>query len=232
MSNSNKTLSRNEFRELIINPLEKAFGLKVYWNGSESKKAGLGELTGNCLGTSFIERDNFPIVIRFSKNNLSVLDTLIHEIAHSCLHGLNSYGFELCDYAQEIEAETVSFRVFESLGLVSQGQSSCIEEYELKYRNKYGHDYKNDTRLKLVNNLSDKIIGLLKKSLKDIKALSSKNTTQKRLDYKYMVQCEICGTKWYYKRKTNIIKKDAEDCWCGNCGKEKSLNELTVLELN
>lgn len=226
-----KTLTRSEFRKAFIRPLEEAFGFNVYWNGKECRNAGLDELSGNACGESHLTKANSPIVLRFSKNNVSMIDTLIHEVAHSYLHGKGTLGYTVCPYAREIEAETVSLKVFNSMGIPLQGQLSYIQEHKDLYfkKHKEQHDFKE--REDIINKLVLDIVEVLKDNSKFIKSLKAKSPTRKRTDYKYMVQCEICGYKWYYKRKCKIITTNAEGCWCSYCGKEKSIDELTVIDL-
>ena len=226
-----KTLTRSEFRKVFIRPLEEAFGFKVYWNGRECKNAGLDELTSNSCGESHITKANSPIVLRFRKNNISMIDTLIHEIAHSYLHGKGTQGYKICHYAREIEAETVSLKVFNSMGIPLQGQISYIREHKDMYFKKHKERYDFKEREDTIDKLVLDIVEILKDSSNVIKSLKDKSPTRKRTDYKYMVQCEICGHKWYYKRKCKIVTTNAEGYWCGYCGKEKSINELSVIDL-
>lgn len=232
MSNlKNKTLNRTEFRNFFIKPLEKTFGFKVYWNGAECKNAGLEELSSDANGTSFSNEKGFPIVLRFKKNNVLMLSVLIHEYAHSYLHRKGVSGYDLCRNAYEIEAETVSLKVFKLLGIPYGNQLIYINRHQEQYHSKKGEYYKFGDRENLLNEFSFEIFNLLKNNISLIKSLNDTDPTRKRISYKYRIQCEVCGKQWYYKRKTNIIKKNAKGCWCGGCGKEKSLNLLTVTEL-
>ena len=226
-----KTLTRSEFRKVFIRPLEEAFGFKVYWNGKECKNAGLEELSGNACGESYTTKENSPIVLRFSKNNILMISSLIHEIAHSYLHRKGTEGYSICNYASEIEAETVSLKVFNSMDIPLQGQISYIQYHEGMYYKKHNDIYDIKEREYIIDKLVSDIVNILKDNSKIIKSLKDKAPTRKRTEYKYMVQCEICGYKWYYKRKCKIVTTNAEGYWCGYCGKEKSINELTVIDL-
>ena len=73
---SKKILTREEFRDSFIKPLEDRFGYKVYWNSKTLKEIKLESTTAR--GMSYTSSDGFPIVMKYTKDNLDMLNTLVH----------------------------------------------------------------------------------------------------------------------------------------------------------
>lgn len=219
-----KVLTKMEFKNYFMNPLEKRFGFKSYWNGKDLELIDISPIQGNYYGMSYTMRLDAPIALRYRKNNLDMLRTLIHEYAHSFLHRKGVYGYELSKHMKEVEAETVAKNVFKILDLEYQN-----EWYIPKYLKRSTEDelkeFKSNKRQNLIKKLSRDISDTLYANIGLIMDLNAKN------EYKYKVSCECCENIWYYKNESKIIKNKAEGYWCRSCGKNKSINRLRIEKL-
>lgn len=221
------TLSKDEFYSNFIKPLEELFGFKTYWNSKTLLEIGLKPITGTYSGQSYIYKDGCPIVLKYKKNTYHMLSTLIHEYSHSYLHGKqNELGCDLDKNIMEIEAETVTKKVFEKLDLEYLNQwyiphyfNSCkanvLESYEeIKYERDEEIDW-----------LADNIVNLYKDNISLIKKLNKEKVSNK---VKYTVTCPCCNRVWEYKRKAKIIDKNAKGFWCPVCSEKKTKDKLIV----
>ena len=220
----NKMLTRDEFRETLIKPLEDKFGYKVYWNGKESKVVGL-KVKSRCYGVSYTSRSSAPIVLTYRKNTLDMLRILVHEIGHSYLHNKKELGYKLPKARKEVEAESVVIKVFEILKLNYTG-GEYIEHYYEKCSELERVHYSKLNREALIDSLVKDIVDILKDKVEFIKSLNSNDS------FKYIVSCPICGNEWKYKRKSKVIQLNGKGCWCRTCGKEESLDRLIIEEVN
>lgn len=230
---SNVILNRNDFYKEFISPLEEAFGFKTHWNGKHVEEIGLEQLSSNYNGMSFCTRVNAPIIIKYRKNSYDMFRTLIHEYAHSYLHSkdYNSDGYSLKRPFKEVEAETVSKKVFEKLGL-EYLNTWYIPHYSKKCKQKDLDNYDEYTRNMQIDSLVDEIADIFKYKADLINSLNRENQINKNaIDYKYTVTCPCCNMVWKYKKKAKIIKVNAKNFWCTTCGKEKSKDKLVVKEL-
>lgn len=224
-----KVLSREEFRKAFIEPLENKFKFKVHWNSKELIYLGLKPTPSHYKGVSYCSREGCPIVMKYRKNTLDMLATLIHENAHSYLHNMSKkVGYNLSKNMKEYEAESVVKEVFNILNLEYQR-----EDYILHYYNKCSSneifECNQLKRYDLIEQLAKEISDLLFPKINLIKELNSH--TEKE-SFKYQVYCKCCNkiiSK--YKRKSNIIKCNAKDYYCIRCGKDESLNQLVVSEI-
>lgn len=224
-----KVLSRDEFRKAFIEPLENKFKFKVYWNSKELIHIGLKPTEKR--GASYCYTEGYPIVMRYTKNNLDMLNTLIHEYGHSYLHNKSEeFGDSLSRHMQEYEAESVAKEVFNLLDLeyseekyISKHYNKC-SSYEIFKCNQA-------KRYDLIKSLAKEIADLLFPKLNLIKELNAHSNKAKE-PFKYQVYCKSCNkiiSK--YKRKSKIIKCNAKGYYCISCGKDKSINQLIVSEI-
>lgn len=223
---NNCKLSKKEFEELFIKPLEDVFGYKVFWSGNESKSAGLKTVSGNYTGWSYTSRKDAPIVLRFSSNQLHLFKALIHEYAHSHLHKIGSKGEKLTHHIKEIEAETVAKKVMELLN-VPYTEHWYIPYHQNKCKDNDFCNYNYDDRNIIMQKMSEDIANIFSSKVNTIKSLVSENNL-KQTSYKYKVVCSCCNKEWFYKRKCKIIIENAKGYWCTICGKTKSFDKLTV----
>lgn len=232
----NIILNREEFYDEFIYPLECEFGFKTYWNSKNLEELGLKQISSNCNGTSFTSRVNCPIVLRYRQNSYNMFRTLIHEYAHSYLHGKynNPYGYSLNSPIQEVEAESVAKKVFEKLGL-EYLNGWYIPKYLKKCKQEDLDKYDKDTREKEIASLVHKIVDIFNDEdyIKFINSLNKENVKKihKSEDIKYTVTCPCCNTVWEYKRKVDIIKTNAKGYWCVSCGEEKTKDKFIVKAL-
>lgn len=225
--NKELVLNRDEFRELFIEPLEAEFGYKTYWNSKNLEDIGLKPTTNR--GVSYTSREDSPIVLRYTKNSLDLLNTLIHEYAHSCLHSKKKLNQSMSSNMKEVEAETVARKVFEKLNL-KYTELSYIEKHLKKCSTKEIFHWE-DSRKYEIYDLASTISSLISPKQNTINKLNSTDTINKKEDYKYHVKCPLCKTTWKYKRKSNIIKTKAKNHYCNRCGKKDTLGKLTVSEI-
>ena len=223
----NIVLNREEFRNLFIKPLEDEFGYKTYWNSKHLKDIGLEPTT--CKGTSYTTREDSPIVLCYTKNSLDLLNTLIHEYAHSCLHNKKILDKSISNNMKEVEAETVAKKVFEKLNL-KYTELPYIDKH-LKRCSAKEISYWEDCRKYEIYDLANKISSLFFSKQNTINKLNSTDTINKKESYKYHVKCPLCKNTWKYKRKSNIIKTKAKKHYCPMCGKQNTLGKLIVSEL-
>ena len=219
-------LNRDEFRELFIKPLEAEFGYKTYWNSKSLEDIGLKPTTHR--GVSYTSREDSPIVLRYTKNSLDLLNTLLHEYAHSCLHSKKTLNQSISSDMKEVEAETVARKVFETLNL-KYTEISYIEKHLKKCSAKEVSNWE-DSRKYEIYDLANIMSSLISSKQNTISKLNSTDTINKKEDYKYHVKCPLCKTTWKYKRKANIIKTKAKNHYCSKCGKSTS-GKLIVSEI-
>lgn len=207
-------ITKDSFRNMFINKLERYFGFRCYWNGKEAQKLGL-----NCnrsLGCSYSNLVGRPIVLKFRNDTLGMFSTLIHEYAHSYLHYENSLNG--CE--REIEAETVAKKVFNLLGLDVTKHNKYITIFENKYLKKYGEKYVlRPSRMSKIMRLVKIIFNLFYKQKKIIKNLNNIITVAKPRKI-YQIICKDCG-KVVATRKT--LKGALNLChdYISYCCKEK-----------
>ena len=223
-----KVLTREEFRDSFIKPLEDRFGYKVYWNSKNLKEIGLKPTSSR--GSSYTRRDGFPIVMKYTKDNLDMLNTLIHEYGHSYLHNVNEVGYKLSDNMQEFEAESVAIRVFEILKIEYLGGNYADRHY-LKCSASEIFNCKQKKRATLIESLAREISSVLYSKVNLINQLNDCCESRKEESYKYKISCPLCDNVWKHKRTTKIIKNNAKGCYCPNCGEDKTLNRLVVEKL-
>lgn len=220
-----KILTREEFRSSFIKPLEDKFKYKVYWNSKDLKEVGLESTYAR--GVSNTDIDGFPIVMRYTKNSLDMLNTLVHEYGHSHLHNKNEKGFNLSKNMKEFEAESVAIRAFELLNLDYPGGNYADRHY-LKCSFTEIAKCREKKRELLIESLAKDISDVLRSKVSLIKELNSTFENRQEENYKYKIVCPFCNNVWKYKRATKIIKNKAKGCYCNACGKEKTLNKLFV----
>lgn len=224
------TLNRDEFREHFIKPLESEFGYKVYWNGKHLKDLGLPYARKR--GYSCTSKKEAPIVLRYTKNSLDLLNTLFHELGHSYLHNKSiGLGCDLSQNIKEFEAETVAIKTFQKLKInyidgdyANRHYLRCSEDEKLRF--------KHENRIEIIESLATRIANILSSEVEFINTLnksSQKNEKHKKEDYKYKVTCPICKTAWKYKRSsTKIIKNSAKGYYCNKCGKDATKDKLII----
>lgn len=220
-----KILTREEFRDSFIKPLENKFKYKVYWNSKDLKEVGLKPTTAR--GVSYTHVDGCPIVMGYTKNSLDMLNTLIHEYGHSYLHSIEEEGYHLSHHMKEFEAESVAIRVFELLNLDYPGGNYANKHY-LKCSFSEIHKCKEKKREISIEFLAKEISNILNPKVNLIKELNSSFDKRQKEDYKYKILCPLCNREWKYKRASETIKNKAKGCYCSNCGKDKTLNKLIV----
>lgn len=220
-----KILTRDEFRDFFIKPLENKFQYKVYWNSKDLKEVGLESTTAR--GVSNTDIDGFPIVMRYTKNSLDMLNTLIHEYGHSHLHNKNEEGFNLSKNMKEFEAESVAIRAFELLNLDYPGGNYANKHY-IKCSYWEIAKCRKKQRELLIEALAKDIANVLNSKVSLIKELNDTFKSRQEESYKYKIYCPFCNNVWKYKRKTETIKNNAKNCYCNRCGKDKTINKLIV----
>lgn len=220
-----KILTRQEFRDSFMSPLEDNFGYKIHWNSKNLKEVGL-EST-NVRGVSYTSDTGFPIVMSYTQNTLDMLNTLIHEYGHSHLHNINESGYKLSDNMQEYEAESVAIRVFEMLEIEYPG-GNYANEYYLKCSNSEIVNCKRNNREALIETFAKEISNIFYSKANLIKQLNNHSKDRKKESYKYQISCPLCDNTWRFKRPTKRIKKNAKGCYCPSCGKSKTLDKLIV----
>lgn len=222
---SKKILTREEFRDSFIKPLEDRFGYKVYWNSKTLKEIKLESTTAR--GMSYTSSDGFPIVMKYTKDNLDMLNTLVHEYGHSCLHNINEPGYKLSDNMQEFEAESLAIRVFEMLKIKYLGGDYADVHY-LKCSTSEIFDCKKKNRGALIESLAKEISNVLCSKVNLINQLNDCSKSRKEEAYKYKITCPFCNDVWKHKRATKAIKNNAKGFYCPNCGEDKTLDKLVV----
>lgn len=225
-------LSKKEFRELLITPLEIEFNTKVYWNGKESMQAGFSKI--NELGTCFFE-DGGAIVLQFSKNRETVFTTFIHELAHFVLHE-KLQDDEISEIEGEIEAESVVKELYRLLNLDFRKSHNYIKGYQEDYWNMnngktYEYDYEKieSLALKIFKVYKrEKVLRAIKDMHKEFKSLKGLRVSQ---PFKYEVICPCCEKRiGRYKNRNSSVFKSPEECYCGNCG-DKTKGKLLIREI-
>lgn len=132
------TMTKAEFRKKVVAPLIEKFGYAIVFNGAEAEGMGLRSTGGSYLGLSFTGRKGKPIVLRWQRDFYATVQTLFHEIGHSCLHGKGS-GFKGGKNLKEMEAEMVAREACRLLGLPyragfrSNPNVNYIEFYRKRY---------------------------------------------------------------------------------------------------
>ena len=223
-------LSRDEFKEIFINPLEKLFGYKVYWNSKKVQDIGLELLSSSTNGCSYISKSDAPIILKYRKSNLNMLTTLIHEYGHSCLHNINNkQGYILPENIKELEAEILSKEVLDLLGLKYQRALNYIILLE-KCSDKEMNFWQTSNRKNQIHDLAKQIANVLTSRLALVNNLESSNIYRYK-PYKYTITCPICGQTWKYKKASKIIKNNAKGSYCSKCGKDETLDKLIVEKL-
>lgn len=223
-----KILTRDEFRNSFIKPLEDKFNRKVYWNSKNLEKIGLKST--HARGVCYTSIDGAPIVLKYSKNSLDMLNTLIHEYGHSYLHNKNESGHKLSDNMQEFEAESVAIRVFEMLNIEYPGGNYAGRHY-LKCYSSEIFSCKQKNRNALIESLAKDISNILSSNVDSIRQLNNHFEDRKKESYKYKISCPTCDNVWKRKRMIEIIKNNAKGCYCPRCGEDKTLNKLVVEEI-
>lgn len=225
-----KTLSRDEFREHFIKPLQKEFGYTVFWNGHVLEYFGLDKLGPNVRGTSFSNERGFPVALKYTKNSLDLLNTLLHEYTHSCLHNRYKYT-ELSSDMEEFEAETVAIKTFQKLNInyvdgdyAQERYNKCSEDEKLKYEN--------SNRMETLDVLATRFANILSPKVELIKTLntsSQRYKKHKKEGYKYKVTCPVCKAVWKYKRSSaDMIKCNAKGYFCEKCGPKATLDKFII----
>lgn len=230
MSNKSIILNRKEFREAFIKPLEDAFGYKTYWNSKKLTQIGLEPIS--VRGVCFSSRVDSPIVLTYTKDNLDLLNTLIHEYGHACFHNKKCKGRPSSKNMREVEAETLAKEVFRILNL-NYKESSYINKHLSKCTSEELYIWENSRKEKIYK-LADKIAKVLSDKISILNKLNPDyiNITIRREEYyKYKIVCPICNSFWRYKRMSKIVKTNAKNCYCPRCGESKTMNKLIVKEI-
>ena len=229
MSNS-ITLNRKEFREAFIKPLEDAFGYKTYWNSKKLTKIGLKQIS--VRGTCFSSRDDSPIVLTYTKDNLDLLNTLIHEYGHACFHNKKDNARPSSKNMKEVEAETLAKEVFRILNLKYK-ESYYIDKYLSKCTSEELYIWENNRKEK-VYKVANEIAEILSSKISILNKLNPDYiniSIRKEEYYKYKIICPICDSYWRYRRMCKVIKTNAKNCYCPHCGESQTMNKLIVKEI-
>lgn len=227
---NNTTITKQEFHDNFMVLLSEKLGYKSYFNSKNLINLEIKPILSDILGTCYLSRPGKPIVIKYRKGlQKEMLGTLIHEYAHAILHGEEKVDFN--NYLKEVEAETVAQNVLKYFS-IDNITPDYIDSYKKKVSESELNNYYKMQRNYLVEKLSNEIIEILKVKYSLIEKLSNNNSISRTKEvYKYNVICPCCTHVFKYKRKAEIIKKNAKGYWCSRCGKEKTYNKLTVVEI-
>lgn len=114
-------LTKKQTIEKLFVPLEKEFGIKIFFNGQQP--VGLSDSKG-FLGIAYTHTTNKSIVLRWQRVFSDTVQTLFHEIGHAALHGKGS-GCRKGKYYREAEAESVAKRACELLSVPYRACFKC-----------------------------------------------------------------------------------------------------------
>lgn len=228
-----KKIDRKEFFNCFVNPflkdnyMKKEHPFEFYWSGKDADK--LGYKLKGAYGKAINVGHKRVVLISFRTNQLHTFKTFIHEIGHIMLkhYKVDTNKYTKC--RKEIEAETVTKRVFLKLSLPYEFDY-YIDGYMKDYIKLYGCDYYFDEGINSrIDMIVDKICSLIGEKVDVIKELP--DIKKKRIaSYKYKVICPFCNSEWLYKKQTKLVKRNGIGFYCVSCGK-KSTNKLIVENL-
>lgn len=230
-----KVITKKEFHDWFVTPIEQHFNIKCYWNGKKVEEVGLNQLKSNLAGICYTSKYDTPIIIKYFKDrSVSMFRTLIHEYAHAKLHVIGTVGNSFSCNIKEIEAETVAKLVFLELKMDYTNYTYYIRKYEKKCsRQELLGYYEREDRKVLINKLVEEIIGIYKPMNKKLSYLSYKPKLKNNHNgYKYEISCPCCNQVWKYKKSNaKIVKSKGMGFYCKKCGREKTLNKLGYKEV-
>ena len=224
--NMNRDIFYNEFIKPFIEDdyIKKEYNIDFYWSGYEANLHGY-KAGSDCYGVCYWENNGSVIVLKYRTDLQDTLATFIHELGHAILH----LNFDEERLIREIEAESVTKEIFESLGIEYKRNRNYEDKYYAKYRKKY--DVYDTEKADLYEFVIDLVVSKLSPKLDLIKSLPNKKLERKRQENKYTVECPLCNTIWKYKRLCKIVSTNAKGYYCCNCGKEKTKDKLIVKTL-
>lgn len=209
--------------------LQDKYKFKFYWNGKDLYEYSRLKLQSNYNGANYHLMDNNTgkkitvIVLKYRNNQLDILRTFIHEVAHLVFHT----DIDLDEFIEEIEAESVAKEVFNKLD-IEYTNYDYIESYQKIHKNKYGFEYAIEgVREDLFNELVNMFIRVLKPKIKLIRKLPNEGVSNHKSKVKYTVTCPNCNRIWEYKSKAKIIQAKGEGFFCSYCG-EKTTDKLII----
>lgn len=232
-------LTREEFYYEIVKPIAENDYIKnnhkfvFYWNGNEAKKKGYS-LTPNLLGSVYnITNRKTPVILmKYQKNQYNMVDTLLHELGHLMLKHSTKYSNKMVN---EIEAETVSKYTLEYLNLEFK-DDSYINKNKKRYLKYFNKEYiMEETRKKelkkiskILSNILINKVDILQELQQEQEIQETKTTTNPN---KYVVICEKCNTKFYYKRNClaiKSIKNNEKNYYCPNCSSKELVVKFNI----
>lgn len=223
----NYNMTRKEFENAFMIPLQKEFGYISYWNSKELKSKNLNPISdSNVVGVCYTEREGRPIILRYRKDRVAeMLSTLIHEYAHAYLHCYGEDDEKLSSKIEEFEANKASFEVLNHFNINVENEKE-IKYYYNKSSKMDKINYENLKRDWMLIDFKNRAV----RAIEHNKSLLEIVSVNKNPIYKYKVECQLCKTSWRYTRKTKIIRENAEGYLCSLCG-QKSLGQLIVCNL-
>ena len=162
-------MNKEQFRTLIINPLEKKFNVRIYFKNDKEACLKKLYLPLGAYGIAYIYQSQKALVIKWMPNIHDTISALFHELGHLFLHGKGS-NFKGREGICELEAELAAYFMCKVLNIYYEHyfwDKTCkISNFEMLLRNKPAGS---NPRYELIMNGVREVAKILKPIVKNSK---------------------------------------------------------------